>query len=116
MHKHLKMIEIFSTLNPVLIASLPWSEYFAAKLQRQYYFNPTSSGFINRNFAEVKPDGITYCYTLDLLGYVNTGNSIPNTSILIKMENNTTLSAEKRSCNCTCTPYTFSNFKMTYTR
>ena len=81
-----------------------------------YYFNPTSMGLINRNFSEVKPDGITYCYTLDLLGFVNSGNSIPNTSILIKMENSTTLIAEKRNCNCTCTPYTFTNFKITYTR
>ena len=81
-----------------------------------YYFNPTSTGIINRNFSEVKPDGITYCYTLDLLGFVNTGNSIPNISIIIKMENNTTLSAEKRSCDCSCTPFAFTNFKMTYTR
>ena len=81
-----------------------------------YYFNPVSTGLINRNFAEVKPDGITYCYTMDLLGFVNTGNSIPNSSIIIRLENNTTLSAEKRNCDCTCTPYAFTSNKATYTR
>ncbi len=70
-----------------------------------YYFNPKSIGLINRSFSDINPGGITYCYTLDLLGFVNTGNSIPNTSIIIKLENNNTLSAEKKNCDCTSTPF-----------
>jgi hypothetical protein len=81
-----------------------------------YYFIPKSTGTINRNFADVKADGNTYCYTMDLLGFVNTGNSIPNSSIIIKLENNTTLSAEKRNCDCSCAPYLFTGNKITYTR
>ncbi len=81
-----------------------------------YYFIPKSTGIINRNFAEVTPDGNTYCYTMDLLGFVNSGNSIPNSSIIIKLEKNTTLSAEKRNCDCSCTPYAFTSNKVTYTR
>jgi len=81
-----------------------------------YYFIPKSTGIINRNFAEVTADGNTYCYTMDLLGFVNAGNSIPNSSIIIKLENNTTLSAEKRNCDCSCLPYGFTGAKVTYTR
>jgi hypothetical protein len=81
-----------------------------------YYFIPKQTGIINRNFAEVTADGNTYCYTMDLLGFVNTGNSIPNSSIIIKLENSSTLSVEKRNCDCTCTPYVFTANKVTYTR
>ncbi len=81
-----------------------------------YYFLPKSSGIINRNFADVKADGTIYCYTLDLLGFVNFGNSIPGTSIIIKMEGNASMSAEKRNCDCSCTPYVFTTNKVSYTR
>ncbi len=81
-----------------------------------YYFNPKSSGIINRNFADVKADGNIYCYTLDLLGFVNVGNSIPGTSIIIRMEGNTSMTAEKRNCDCSCTPYVFTTNKVSYTK
>ena len=82
-----------------------------------YYFNPQSSGFTNRHFAEVKPDGNTYCYTLGILNFPFPLNSlIPSTSVIIKMENGTTLSVEKRNCDCTCAPYTFTSNKATFTR
>jgi hypothetical protein len=81
-----------------------------------YYFKPQSSGFINRNFAEVTGDGNIYCYTLDLLGFINTGNSIPSTSIIIRLDGSTSLSAEKRNCDCSCLPYQFTSAKVLYTR
>jgi hypothetical protein len=81
-----------------------------------YYFNPKSTGLINRNFADVKVDGNIYCYTLDLLGFVNVGNSIPGTSIIIRMDGTTTMSAEKRNCDCSCSPYLFTSNKVSYTR
>lgn len=82
-----------------------------------YYFSPQSSGFTNRHFAEVKPDGNMYCYTLGILNFPFPGNSlIPATSVIIKMENGTTLSVEKRNCDCTCAPYNFTSNKVTFTR
>lgn len=82
-----------------------------------YYFIPQSSGFTNRNFVEVKADGNTYCYTLGILNFPFPGNSLlPATSVIIKMENGTTLSVEKINCDCTCAPYTFTANKATFTR
>lgn len=82
-----------------------------------YYFNPETSGFTNRNFAEVKADGNIYCYTLGIPNFPFPGNSlIPMTSVIIRMENGTTISAEKRNCDCICVPYQFSSAKITYAR
>lgn len=82
-----------------------------------YYFNPQNSGYINRHFAEVKADGNTYCYTLGIPDFPFPGNSfLPSTSIIIRMENGTTLSLEKRNCDCNCVPYLFSTAKATFTR
>lgn len=82
-----------------------------------YYFNPENSGYINRHFAEVKADGNTYCYSLGIPNFPFPGNSlIPSTSIIIRMENGTTLSLEKRNCDCSCAPYLFSSNKATFTR
>lgn len=82
-----------------------------------YYFNPQNSGYINRHFAEVKADGNTYCYTLGIPDFPFPGNTfLPATSIIIRLENGTTLSLEKRNCDCNCAPYLFSSNKATYTR
>ncbi len=82
-----------------------------------YYFVPQSSGFTNRNFAEVKQDGNTYCYTLGVKDFPFPGNSLlPSTSVIVKLENNNTLTVEKRNCDCACAPYVFSSNKVTYSR
>lgn len=82
-----------------------------------YYFNQQATGFTNRNFSEVKPDGNIYCYTLGLPNFPFPGLSIlPATSVIIRMDNGTTLSAEKRNCDCNCGPYLFSSNKVVYTR
>lgn len=82
-----------------------------------YYFAPQNNGYTNRHFAEVKADGNTYCYTLGIPNFPFPGNSLlPATSIIIRMENGTTLSLEKRNCDCNCIPYLFSSAKATYTR
>ena len=82
-----------------------------------YYFVPQSSGFTNRHFVDVKADGNTYCYTLGILNFPFPGNSlIPSTSVIIKMENGSTLSVEKRNCDCSCAPYNFTSNKVIFTR
>ncbi|MCK9402333.1 MAG: hypothetical protein M0Q26_02945 [Chitinophagaceae bacterium] len=82
-----------------------------------YYFAPQPAGFVNRNFADVKTDANTYCYTLGLANFPFPGNSvIPSTSVIIKLDNSNTLSVEKRNCNCNCAPFLFTANKVTYTR
>ncbi len=82
-----------------------------------YYFDQQPTGFTNRNFAEVKPDGNIYCYTLGLPNFPFPGLSIlPSTSVIIRMDNGTTLSVEKRNCDCNCGPYLFGTNKVVYTR
>jgi hypothetical protein len=82
-----------------------------------YLFDSAISGLVNRKFTDVTPDGNTYCYSL---GHVNAGFigsfPIPDISMIIKLENATTLSVEKRNCDCTCLPYVFTANKVTYTR
>ncbi len=82
-----------------------------------YYFAPQKSGFVNRNFSEVKADGNIYCYTLGLPNFPFPGNStIVNTSVILQLQGGTTLIAEKRNCDCTCGPYQFSASQVTYTK
>ncbi len=82
-----------------------------------YYFIPQQSGFVNRSFADVKPDLNFYCYSLGIPNFPFNGNStLPATSIIIRLDNANTLSAEKRNCDCTCLPYAFTGNKVTYTR
>ena len=82
-----------------------------------YYFDTQNSGFINRKFTDVIPDGNTYCYSLGYPNFPYTGNTlIPNTSMIIKLENANSLSVEKRNCDCSCTPYMFTSNKVSYIR
>jgi len=71
-----------------------------------------ATGLIDRAFAGITPDGQTYCYVIRKVS----GGSPPNTSFIVKLENNNTLSFEKKDCNCSCTPYTFTAAKITYSR
>jgi hypothetical protein len=53
------------------------------------------------------------CYTPVYLG----GAVVPNTSIIVQLENNSTLALEKRNCDCACNlPYSFSAARITYVR
>jgi hypothetical protein len=70
-----------------------------------YYFTPQIQGLLNRDFADVKQDGQIYCYTYHTKG--NTGD-FPNTSLLLRLESPKVLKIEKRNCDCTCLPYSFS--------
>lgn len=78
-----------------------------------YNFTTMPSGGVNRSFQSVTNDGQIYCYN-PLFYY---GSPVPNTSIIVKLETNGSLSFEKRNCDCSCNqPYTFSAAKITYTR
>jgi hypothetical protein len=78
-----------------------------------YTFIPQSSGQIDRRFTEVTSNGSIYCFSLQLLS----GGSVPGTSIIVKLDNNTTLSFEKRNCDCASNlPYSFTTSKMVYVR
>jgi len=82
-----------------------------------YYFDTQNTGLINRKFTDVTADGNTYCYTLGFPNFPYTGNTlIPNTSLLIKLESTTSLSVEKRNCDCSCIPYLFTGNKVTFIR
>ncbi|HRP33584.1 MAG TPA: hypothetical protein PKV73_16930 [Agriterribacter sp.] len=75
-----------------------------------YIFSTQNTGLINRAFAQVTNDGNTYCYNLKYLY----GASVPNTSLILKLENNNTLIIEKRNCNCSCMPYNFTEAKLSF--
>lgn len=63
-------------------------------------FNPSSTGFINRKFTEVKPDGNIYCYFQG------------NNRIIVMMLNKNTIKIEHRDRNCKEAAFAFSNPKL----
>jgi len=75
-----------------------------------YFFDTQNTGLINRAFEQVTNDGNAYCYDLKYIY----GASVPNTSIILKLENNNKLSIEKRNCNCSCMPYNFTAAKLSF--
>jgi hypothetical protein len=78
-----------------------------------YTFNPLASGVVDRSFTDVTNNGQIFCYTPKFFY----GAVVPNTSIIVKLESNTSLSFEKRNCDCSCNlPYSFSGAKINYVR
>ena len=71
-----------------------------------YTFEPKATGFINRDFLDVKVDGAVYCYQ-----YRNKGSMVdlPNASIILKLEDSKSLRIERRYCDCSCAPYSFAS-------
>jgi hypothetical protein len=78
-----------------------------------YTFAKLGFGFINRPFNEVKADDKVYCYNIKK---VNGGMLIPNASIILKMENESLLSVERRNCDCAVQPYVFTGNKVGFTK
>jgi hypothetical protein len=78
-----------------------------------YSFNPANSGVIDRQFKDVSANGTIYCYNLRALSGALLA---PAKSIILRMENSTTLLLEQKNCDCSCTPYTFTAGKVTYVR
>ena len=70
-----------------------------------YYFTPQDSGLVNRDFAQVKPDGNVYCY--------DTKNNYKNdepTTIIIQLTDSETLKIEGLdTTGCGSGPWSFSN-------
>jgi hypothetical protein len=69
-----------------------------------YYFEPQNSGFVNREFSEVKSDGQIYCY--------DTSNNYENNSpktILIQLEGAETLLIQGSDASCDSKPWTLTN-------
>ncbi len=64
-----------------------------------YTFLLRPSGLIDRPFADVVNDGQIYCYTPKYFS----GTDLANLSIIVKLENQSTLSFEKRNCNAAVT-------------
>ena len=83
-------------------------------------FLQQNTGEINRAFAEVMADGKIYCYDPLYLSYdpnFPDQGTFPNNSFIVKVENNKTLSLEKRDCNCSAQlPYQFTAAKLTFVR
>ncbi len=68
-----------------------------------YYFTPTNSGFVNRDFSQVKPDGKVYCYNTK-----NNYNQDALTTIIIQLADSETLKIEgKGATNCGNGPWEF---------
>lgn len=71
-----------------------------------YYFEPQNSGLVNRDFAQVKPDGSVYCY--------ETKNSYKNneqTAIIIELSNPQTLKIQGLgSVSCGLGPWQMVNY------
>lgn len=61
-------------------------------------FVPKHDGTINREFSEVKPDGMVYCYQTD--SQAGSGNVARSGSLLIQLTNATTLQAELKQSAC----------------
>ncbi|MBM4433838.1 MAG: hypothetical protein FJ028_01780 [Chloroflexi bacterium] len=61
-----------------------------------YAFTPERSGTVNRDFAEVKPDGTTYCYERFHSGRTPSAPNLttPAGAILLRMPSATTLAVE----------------------
>ena len=63
-----------------------------------YSFSPTTGGFTNRAFDEVKPDGNIYCYESDPDAYSEKKST--SGKIIVKLVSDTELSIEHQSGSC----------------
>ena len=73
--------------------------------QGEYFFVPQNTGLVNRTFAEVTNDGMTYCY--DSL-QDRLGGTVSNTVFLIEMINASTIKIESQSqAACGAGPWLF---------
>jgi len=73
-----------------------------------YYFTPTNSGLVNRDFKDIKDEKI-YCYDKLLDQDIADSNRKPSPiSILIQLTSRTTLKVgENSSITCDTNPWTF---------
>jgi hypothetical protein len=78
-----------------------------------YYFDPTSSGVVNRDFKDVTADGAVYCYeTRDRFG----SEPLPFI-ILVQLTSPTTLRSERQdTASCGSGPWQFSSAYADYER
>ena len=74
-----------------------------------YYFNPTSSGLVNRDFSQVTADGNVYCYQADF--YNDLIYSMPpDIAFLVQMTDANDLQIQKYSANsCGAGPWSFTS-------
>lgn len=86
-----------------------------------YTFAPRSSGQVDRDFGDVRPEGGVYCYDTfsvgSTRGKINTGD--PGGIILAQMTSPTTLRLEKQGTKgaaCGTGPWTFTSAATTYNR
>lgn len=86
-----------------------------------YTFTPRSSGQVNRDFGDVRPEGGVYCYDTfrsgQTTGRINTGD--PGGIILAQMLSATSLRLEKqgsRGAGCGSGPWAFTAAATTYQR
>jgi hypothetical protein len=79
-------------------------------------FIPNSSGFVDRDFAQVTSDGHLYCY--DTFRDVFSGNPTGNSIIyLIQLTSPTTIEIDRQSAaGCGAGPWAFSGSAVTYQR
>jgi len=64
----------------------------------KFKFEPKTSGFVDREFSQVKADGNIYCYQAADIGKVN--EPIPSGKIIVQLTSNTQLKIEHKSGSC----------------
>ncbi|MGI0141676.1 MAG: hypothetical protein ACREBF_03450 [Candidatus Micrarchaeales archaeon] len=93
------------------------SELFSIGLQANvsglagvtYYFKPTSSGHVNRDFGNVTADGTVYCYDSFTNSYESSAASAPG-MILLQLVNASTLRIEYQGAgSCGSGPWSFTS-------
>lgn len=72
---------------------------FADQLVSVTTFTPAHSGTINREPAEIKADGQTYCY--GIINPMNTGSAGGDGKILVRMIDDHHIEADRQAGNCT---------------
>jgi len=65
----------------------------------KFEFNPRDSGFINREFSQVKADGNVYCYEAEDVEKFQ--SSKPTGKIIVQLTSDTQLKIEHKSGSCT---------------
>jgi len=83
----------------------------------KYSFIPATSGFINRNFSDITPDGEIYCYETKYLSGPSHLTPSAVTVILLKLMDASTLQIEaENGGTCGSGPWTFGTNSVMYSR
>lgn len=82
-----------------------------------FYFKPTGSGNVDRDFSQVKTDGQIYCYELQYYNDLSYPGMPDAGAVIVQLIDNNTLKIEKYTNNtCGPGPWSFGNKATTFGR